>query len=428
MLRKKRILIIALTLIFGLVTSSITLAKSAIFWTAPNPSQEVCWHTLAENCMAENPEYKISVMPMAEAPSSEATILTAIAGKTAPAASENIFIGFGAELVASDALVPLDTLPGWDELLASRSMEEAIQSWVFPDGHFYILPIYSNPILYGWRIDILEEMGIQEIPKTYEEIIKVGRIAKENGIFLMVRPALVKPNWWERWFDFFTLYNAISGNQPFILGTEVVADEDAVLDVLRFYEQLAREELILTQEIPDAFPMGMSVWSELGPWTFPGWREQYPEMVYEETFELTMPPVPADTLETAANNTFADAKGLVLYAQSSEDELNAVWDFIRWVYSKPENDLLWFEYTSLPPVRDDLADNSTFVHYLSASPELTPYAENLAYAVPPFSHGEFADIQTALGEEALTPVIRGQKTPEEAWADAKKAINQILKR
>ena len=46
-----------------------------------------------------------------------------------------------------------------------------------------------------------------------------------------------------------------------------------------------------------------------------------------------MPPVPADTLETAANNTFADAKGLVLYAQSSEDELN-VWDFIRWAYSK----------------------------------------------------------------------------------------------
>ena len=170
---------------------------------------------------------------MAEAPSSEATILTAIAGKTSPAASENIFIGFGAELVASDALVPLDTLPGWDELLASRSMEEAIQSWVFPDGHFYILPIYSNPILYGWRVDILEEMGIQEIPTTYEEIIKVGRIARENGIFLMVRPALVKPNWWERWFDFFS-YNAISGNQPFILGTEVVADEDAVLDVLVF--------------------------------------------------------------------------------------------------------------------------------------------------------------------------------------------------
>ena len=120
-------------------------------------------------------------------------------------------------------------------------MEEAIQSWQFADGHYYILPIYSNPILYGWRTDILAELGVTEIPSTYEEIIEVARIAQEEDIFLMVRPALVQPNWWERWFDFFTLYNSISGNQPFIEDAEITADEDAVLDVFRFYQQLAAE-------------------------------------------------------------------------------------------------------------------------------------------------------------------------------------------
>ncbi len=329
MLRNKLILLVTTVFLLGLLTSGIALAQAATFWTAPNPAQEVFWHLMAAEFMEEKPEYKISIMPMAEAPSSEATILTAIAGGTVPAASENIFIGFGAELVASEALVALNTMPGWEELISARQMEEALQSWAFPDGHFYILPIYSNPILYGWRIDLLQELGIGEIPRTYEEVIAAGRIAQENGLFLMVRPALAKLDWWERWFDFFTLYNAISGQQPFIVGDEVVADEEAVLEVFRFYEQLGAEGLILTQDVQDAFPMGMSLWSELGPWTFPSWREQYPEMVYGETFELALPPVPAHLVEQADNNTFADAKGLVLYAQASLGELETVWQFIK---------------------------------------------------------------------------------------------------
>lgn len=428
MLAKKWSLTLTLVCVLVLAVSVAAGAKSAIFWTAPNPSQEVFWHEMAERFMEENPEYQIQVLPMAEAPSSEATILTAIAGGTAPAASENIFIGFGAELWESDALVPLDTLPGWDELIAARNMEEAIKSWAFPDGHYYILPIYSNPILYGWRIDILEELGVDSIPETYEEIMEVAKLAQEEDLFLMVRPALVKPNWWERWFDFFTLYYAISGDVPFITGNEITADEEAVLEVFQFYYDLAKEKYILTQEIPDAFPTGMAIWLELGPWVFPGWREQYPEMVHGETFKLTMPPIPENRKGEATGNTFADAKGLVLYAQASKEAQEAVWEFIRWVFSKPEHDLLWMETTSLPPVRDDLAENPVFADYLAQAPALVPYAESLASAVPPFTHSQFADIQTALGEEGLIPVVRLQKTPEQAWEDAKAAINQILNR
>ena len=64
---------------------------------------------------------------------------------------------------------------------------------------------------------------------------EVAKLAQEEDLFLMVRPALVKPNWWERWFDFFTLYYAISGDVPFITGNEITADEEAVLEVFQFY-------------------------------------------------------------------------------------------------------------------------------------------------------------------------------------------------
>jgi len=428
MLARKWWKTLLLVCVLMLAVGASALAKSAIFWTAPNPSQEVFWQEMAKRFMAENPDYNIRIMPMAESPSSEATILTAIAGGTAPAASENIFIGFGAELVNSQALVPLDTMPGWDELIAARNMEEAIKGWQFDDGHYYILPIYCNPMLFGWRNDILAELGVDYIPETYEEIFEVGRKAKEEGLFLMVRPALVSTNWWERWFDFFMLYDAIAGDVPFITGTKVTADESAVLEVFQFYYDLAKEGLILTQDIPDAFPTGMAVWSELGPWVFPGWREQFPEMVPGENFVLSMPPVPESRKAEAANNTFADAKGLALYAQADPEARAAVWDFIRWVFSNPDHDLLWMETTSLPPVRDDLADNPVFAEYFASKPELVPYAASLPQAVPPFRHGAAVEIQTALSEEGMIPVVRMQKTPEQGWADAKAAIEQILAR
>ena len=108
--------------------------------------------------MEENPEYQIQVLPMAEAPSSEATILTAIAGGTAPAASENIFIGFGAELWR--AMLSFHWIPSQagTSSLPPTNMEEAIKSWAFLMDILHS-PIYSNPILYGWRIDIFGRAG-----------------------------------------------------------------------------------------------------------------------------------------------------------------------------------------------------------------------------------------------------------------------------
>ncbi len=90
--------------------------------------------------------------------------------------------------------------------------------------------------------------------------------------------------------------------------------------------------------------------------------------------------------------------------------------------------MVWLNQTSLPPIRDDLAVNPAFVDYFAAAPELMPYAEYMALAVPPFANDEFADIQTVLGEEGLLPVVRGRKTPEQAWEDAKRAITEILVR
>ncbi|MBO2518365.1 MULTISPECIES: extracellular solute-binding protein [Limnochorda] len=428
-MRRIRAAVVALGL--ALVLASPALAATEVtFWSAPNPPQEVFWRQMAERFNASQDEIRVTVRAMAESPSSEATILTALAGGTAPTGSENIFIGFGSQLFESGALVPLDTLPGWEELIKARNMEQSIEAWKFPDGHYYILPIYANAMLFGWRIDLLKELGYQEPPRTYSEVIEVGRRLRERdrSMFLLARPALAQNTWWERWFDFLLLYNAASDGQPFISGADITADEEAAIGVLQFYKELNDHQLLLTRTVTDPFATGLSIWQELGPWTFSDWAERFPELQYGVHFTLTPPPVPDHVPADQPVKTFADAKGLVIYAQSSPEEQQALFEFIRWVFSDPANDLEWLEVTGLPPVRDDLAANPVFQEFFEANPVLRPYAEALPYAVPPFTNSRFADIQTTLSDEGLLPVLAGRKSPETAWRDAKAAIQAILDR
>jgi len=399
------------------------------FWAAPNPPQEVFWRQMAEAYMAVHPGVRITVSAMPEVPTSEAGILAAIAGGVAPTASENIFIGFGEELARARAIIPLDTLPGWEDLVRARTMDLTIGGWPFPDGHYYVLPAYSNAILFGWRIDILRELGYDHPPRTYSEVLEVGAKlrARYPEKFAWVRGELMEaPTWWERWFDFFTLYYAASGGQQLITGKAITADDRAAVEVLRFLQQMVEKELLLTEPLLFSFEEGHSIMTVLGPWTFPIWAEMFPELKYGEHFVLSPPPVPDWWPADEPAKTFADAKGIVLYAQATPEQRQAMWDFIRWVYSKPENDLRWLEITRMAPARDDVATNPLFAAFFEKHPALVSYAASIPYAVPPFAHPQFVEIKRVLGAEAIFPVIIGELGPEEAWEVWKSLVIPLL--
>lgn len=397
------------------------------FWAAPNPTQSAFWKQMAEKYQDENPNIDISVTAIPEKPSSEASIQAAIAAKKAPAASENIMRSFGAELAKNEAIVALNDLPGWDEIIEERNMSKTIESWQLEDGKQYVFPIYSNAMLFGWRLDILKELGYDEPPKTYSEIIEVGKKLKEQDAekFIWARDSLAKNDWWERWFDFFMLYNAASDGDTFIDGSEFVADEEAGIKVLEFMKDLEENDLLLTDEATDPFETGVGIFSTVGPWDFPGWEEKYPELKFGENLVLAAPPVP-DGVDPSESKTFADAKGVVIYSQATPEQQEAVWDFVKYVFADAENELKWLEATNLPPARDDLAENEVFAQYLSENPELGEYAKMIPNAVPPISNPNVIEIQTIIGEQAVNPIISGQKDTEQAWEDMKQEIEEVL--
>src|SRR5690606_22016935 len=116
--------------------------------------------------------------------------------------------------------------------------------------------------------------------RTYSEVIEVGRRLRERdrSMFLLARPALAQKTWWERWFDFLLLHNAASDGQPFISGADITADEEAAIGLLQFYKELNDHQLLRTRTVTDPFASGLSIWQELGPWTFSDWAERFPEL------------------------------------------------------------------------------------------------------------------------------------------------------
>ncbi|MBE9914553.1 carbohydrate ABC transporter substrate-binding protein [Paenibacillus donghaensis] len=434
---KKKILgLVALVLAFSVLAACGSKKESATtadgvttieFWAAANPTQQAFWEKMAKAYEQTNSKVKINVSVIKESPSSEASIQAAIAGGSAPTISENINRGFAAQLANSKALVPLDTLDGFNDIVTTRNMKNTIEPWKFADDHQYVLPIYSNAMLFGWRLDLLKELGYAEPPKTYSEALEANKKLKEKypDKYFWAKADLADPTAWKRWFDFFMLYDAASGGNKFIEGNKFVGDEKAGVETLKFVDDLRKDKGILAQNVADPFETGTSLFIDLGPWTFTNWAEKFPDMKYNQNYTLSMPPVP-DGIDPKESKTFADTKGLVIYASATKEQQQAAMDFIKWVYADAKNDAQWFDETKLPPARDDLTTNESFKAILDKNPELKPYAENVPNAIPPMDNPKYNDLQTFIGQEAWNKVVRGEIDPATGWANMKKAIEGEL--
>lgn len=398
------------------------------FWAAPNPTQLKYWEEIASEFEKDNPDIKVEVSQMKESPSSEATIQSAIASKTAPTLSENINRSFAAQLADSEAILPFNETEQFSEIVSKRKMETSIKGWEFSDGNQYVLPMYSNPILFAWRTDILKEAGVNEVPKTYSDLIEAGeKVSKSNkDIAMWAKKDLADPTAWMRWFDFFPLYNAASSGAAFVEDGKYVADDKAVEEALGLINTLNKNKFLRTGEATEPFENGDSFMADLGPWTFPNWTEKYPDMKFDETYTVTAPVVPDSMANEENIATYADAKGIVMYAQATESEQKAAMKFLDFIYSDEKNDLKWLEVTSLIPARDDAMDNETFKAYFEENPQMKVFAEYVPYAVPAMDNEKYNDIQQAFGEKAWVPSVRGEKDSKSAAADGKKAVEEVL--
>lgn len=399
------------------------------FWSAPQVSQQAFWESMATKYKDVNPNINVTVSAMPESPSSEAGIQSAIASGTAPAASENVFRGFAAQLAEAEAIVPFDSFDDFDNLVSSRNMTAMMDSWEFGDGHQYVLPLFSNPSMFLWRIDLLKELGFETAPTTYSEVYAVGKQLKEKypDRFVWASNAFTNTSWYKRWWDYLTLYLGASDGNAFIENNVLVADDNAAIEVYRFFDEMNKNGYLLAQEITDPFETGISLSTQFVPFRYKAMHEKYPDLKFGDNYVVAAAPVP-DGVSTENVKTMSDNKGVVIYSQVSPEQQKAAYEFIEWVYTDGAHDAEWMDTTYLLPAQDSLIGNDEFKTLFEEAPELVPFAENVKNAIPAIDNASYVETHTALGEKGLVPLLNGEKTPEEAWAASKAEIENILKK
>ncbi len=420
MKKKAGLLFLAVVMIIAIVGFSETITLT--LWTAPNPNQNLFWKTLLPQWAKTHPNIKIKQSQIPAARSSEEAILTAIASNRQPDICTNIFSGFAAELVSAGQLVPLDSFSGFKALIKTRDMQDVIKSWKLK-GHYYVMPIYDNPILVWWRKSMLEKAGFTKPPRTYSELYALSKkitIPHKRYAFKVFGGQ----SWWDRWWDFMTLYYAASEGKPYIdvKRNKAVFDNEYGKDVASFVYTMFKKHYTTVAFGQHPFFKGAVAGAIKGPWSIPSAKSQFPKVLKDV---IIAPPLVPDNYPTDKPvYTFADAKGMIIFKSCKHKD--AAWEFMKWVFSNPEHDLLWLKLTQEPPTREDLLTNPLFANYLKTHPLLAQYAKYVKYTVPPALSPKTIDIQQSLTNNFMEPLMYLTVTPQEAVKNAVKAIDSLL--
>jgi multiple sugar transport system substrate-binding protein len=419
------VLIVAL-LPVTVINGTLAAAQDPVtvqFWTAPNPNQEAYWAGVVEEWNASHPDIQIEWQPIPTGASSEEVILNAIATGTAPDISTNIFAGFAAQMAESGAAVALNEefADFWD-VAEGHQMRSIIEAGWGLGGNYYVLPLYSNAMQYWWNLDYLEEAGFEGPPRTYSDVVKLAEaIAVPDERYVIGFPS--PKNWWDRWFGYLTLYYAANGGAPYLdlENGEVLFDNEAGYGVAAFMDEMFANGWAPTDpELVDPLQSGVVAGYVMGPWSIQPTAENFPDFRYV----VAPPPVPDDYPADAPVYTFADTKGMIMFAQS--DAKAEAWEFIKWYYGDIQHDLAWLEATGMPPVREDLMTNEVFAAYWEANPVAAAYASQVPYGVPPALSSATIPIQRLMGREMIEPIWRQELLPDEAVDAGAAAIEDFL--
>ncbi len=390
------------------------------FWTAPEQYNLDFWSAYAERFNASGVELdgkkvEVKVQMMPAQPSSEAGIQNAIATGTVPAISENINRGFANTLANSQAVYDISQEDWYADIVNERQISKVMEGWAI-DGAQYVIPLYVNPITYCYNSKALKELGITEVPQTMDDFDALLSAyqekqseLKDDGIthFMYRAELLNSANYWERWFDIESPYDAFSQGTPLVDGTKLTADKEALTKVFEFYGKMGNS--LLTGTIDSIWQQETVpvVMGEGLPW------EVSANDAAGKKYGLDGDYVFGPTLVENEGDThynYADSKGIVLYkndAISDEQHQGAI-EFLKYVFlgdGKDTVDIDWLKATSMLPVRGDLETNADLTDYFNENPAMKDISTYVADGIPGMANDKVGDIMTALGEKAVIPFV-----------------------
>lgn len=401
----------------------LALGQGITFWPSSNPEEIEFAKQVVAQWQKLRPDIPVKMQPLPASRSTEEVLLAAIAARTTPDICANIYPGAISQFVAAGGLYAHNKLPDFKSFMLARSGEEVLELYTSADGNIYQIPWKANPVMFAYNVDLLKEAGIApEDLATYSGFLEAARKvkAKWGGKKYLYTPT-VDVTWWQRFFDFYTLYVAASSGKTLLdKKGQVIFDNDPGVQVFTFLATLFKEGLAPKgQSASNRFFEGVSLVEPAGPFTMPFYKRNAPKGFH---FDLIPPPVP-DNLKGKPVYTYGDPKNIGIFSNSKNPQ--AAWEFAKFILS-PENDALFLKITGQIPYRKDLLTNPAFRGVINADPYLKKFVEMVPRAVGVDDTPHLIEIYDAISRQYDAAVVQGRISPEEGIKKAAQAARDII--
>jgi multiple sugar transport system substrate-binding protein len=377
---------------------------------------------LASEYMAQNEGVDITVEEEPEGGAFEALI----AAGNQP---DLIVASFGSQigrLAASEAVHPLEDMPGADELFGR--LDEATVEELY--GHLFYVPIGADVTMMIYNKELFEEADLdpENPPTTWDEFLTaaeaISALPTRDGsnIYGAVfwNDALTWGGWY--WNMLQPMYlNANQGQCRLLnrLGTDVVftQPECAMDDFFEFNRQ-AQQFAPPTME-QSFFSRTIGMWPQYGYSWEPNLREAAgsPMVIGED---VGIAPVPVPNEGDTAYTTYG-GRGLMIMRTTPERQ-NRAWDFIQFLM-EDENNLVFLQELGYLPTLTSLKDHEYF-----QDPARLPFVEALEHALLPEQIGVAEDaaneVLAVYHQVAVEGTLDPEQGVEQAAENARRAISQ----
>ncbi len=403
------------------INGNVTLT----YWSANNQYEIDLAKAVVKEWSKTHPQIQIKLQPIPEGRSSEEVVLAAVVGKTTPDIYSNMWPGDVEFYIRANALIPFDQFTDFDTLASSRFSPDKIEESRSRDGHIYQILWKTNPIMMAYNPKLFAEAGFPNPPATYDDFLRAAeKITKDTNndgyIDRWVGITQILVAWWQRFFDYYTLYIAASGGKTLLDGAKVNFNNQYSIEVFRFLQTLFAKDYFPKERMDaraDVFMHSIVATRFVGPWTITQFERYKPS-----GFEYDFAPVPRPTAE-GQTYTYGDYKSIVIFNNSKYPE--KAWEFVKFLISK-ESDQKLLELADQLPIRQGILNDELFSPYFKKNPKMITFAHQSQYVRGADSSPVLREIFDAISQEFEACVIYGTKSPEEAIASAARRAELIM--
>lgn len=396
------------------------------YWSSNNSYEIEFAKYITDSWNKEHPNVKVGFQPVPEGQSSEEVILAAVVGKTTPDIYSNMWEGDVESYARANTLVALDTLKGFTEFLKERCDSSVIAEITSLDGHIYQIPWKINPIMLIYNQNIIHDLGYSNAPRTYSEFFDASKKFQKDTdgdgyVDRWFGYAEVLVTWWQRFFDFYPLYLAASGGAPLVKNNQAAFNNKYAVEVFRFLRTLYEKNYFSKERLSarqDVFLSGIIATRFTGPWEI-----AHSEMFKPKGFKYDFSTMPVPDNHRGPAYTYGDPKNIVIFKTCPNPQQAC--DFLKYMIEE-KSDLKFLEMTNQLPRRKNLETNPLFEDYFQKNPMMRKFAEQAKYLKGTDQSPVLKEVFDLISQEYEACVIYGKKTPEDAVADAAKAVNLLF--